>query len=53
MTIDIWQNKLRFFQGDSARGAYIDLNAASAGVGSNLLAGGGGGSGLVIVEEFY
>jgi hypothetical protein len=40
VTIDIFQNKLRFFQGDSAKGAYIDLTAAAAGVGSNLLAGG-------------
>ena len=43
VTIDVWQNKLRFFeQGGAARGAFIDLTAASAGVGSNLLAGGGG-----------
>ena len=38
VTIDVFQNKLRFFQGDSAKGAYIDLTAASAGVGSDLLA---------------
>ena len=45
VTIDIWQNRLRFFeQGGDARGAYIDITAASAGVGSNLLAGGGGGA---------
>ena len=37
VTIDVYQNKLRFFeQGGSARGAYIDLTAASAGVGTNL-----------------
>jgi len=48
VTIDIFQNKIRFFeQGGTARGAYIDLTAASAGVGSNLLTGGGGGSGTV------
>ncbi len=42
ITIDIYQNRLRFFeQGGSARGAFIDITAASAGVGSNLLAGGG------------
>lgn len=41
VTIDVYQNKLRIFeQGGSARGAYIDLTAASAGVGSNLLSGG-------------
>ena len=40
VTIDVYQNKLRFFeQGGSARGAYIDLTAASAGVGTNLLSG--------------
>ena len=37
VTIDIYQNKLRFFQGDSAKCAYIDLTSASAGVGTNLL----------------
>jgi hypothetical protein len=43
VTIDVWQNRLRFFeQGGAARGAFIDLTAATAGVGSNLLAGGGG-----------
>jgi hypothetical protein len=44
VTIDIYQNKLRFFQGDNARGAYIDLTQAAIGVGTNLLAGGGGGT---------
>lgn len=45
VTIDVWQNRLRFFeQGGSARGAYIDLSAATAGVGSDLLSGGGGGT---------
>jgi len=45
VTIDVYQDKLRFFEaGGSFRGAYIDLSAASATVGSNLLAGGGGGS---------
>ena len=43
VTIDIWQNRLRFFeQGGTARGAYIDLTAAGAGVSTNLLSGGGG-----------
>jgi hypothetical protein len=47
VTIDIWQNRLRFFeQGGDARGAYIDITSASAGVGSNLLAGGGGATTL-------
>jgi hypothetical protein len=38
VTVDIYQNKLRFFeQGGTARGAYIDITAASAGVATNLL----------------
>jgi hypothetical protein len=42
VTIDIWQNRLRFFeQGGTARGAYIDISAAAAGVGTNLLGGSG------------
>lgn len=41
VTIDVYQNQLRFFQGDAAKGAYIDLTAAAAGVGTNLLTGGG------------
>lgn len=42
VTIDIWQNRLRFFeQGGTARGAYIDITAAAAGVGTNLLSGSG------------
>lgn len=41
VTIDIFQNKLRFFEnGGNNRGAYIDITAASNGVGSNLLSGG-------------
>jgi hypothetical protein len=42
VTIDVYQNQLRFFQGNSARGAYIDLTQAAVSVGTNLLAGGGG-----------
>lgn len=44
VTLDVFQNKLRFFQGDGAKGAYIDLTACAAGVGTNLLSGGGGGT---------
>lgn len=41
IAIDIWRNKLRIFEtSGSNRGAYIDLTAASSGVGSDLLAGG-------------
>jgi hypothetical protein len=45
VTIDVYQNKLRFFeQGGAARGAYIDLTAAAGGVGTNLIATSGGGT---------
>ena len=45
VTIDIYQNKIRFFeQGGAARGAYIDLTAAAGGAGTNLLSGGGSGA---------
>lgn len=45
VVIDVYQNKLRIFESTGTnRGAYIDLTAASTGVGSNLLAGGGGGA---------
>lgn len=47
VTIDVYQNKLRFFeQGGSARGFYIDITSGLGGVGSNLAAGGGGGISL-------
>ena len=43
--IDVFQNKLRFYEGGGTnRGAYLDLTQASAGVATNLLAGGGGGT---------
>lgn len=42
VAIDINQNRLRIFEtGGSNRGAYIDLSAASTGVGTNLLSSGG------------
>jgi hypothetical protein len=42
ITIDAYQNRLRFFeQGGSARGFYLDLSSAGAGVSTNLAAGGG------------
>ena len=38
ITIDVFQNKLRIFEtGGTTRGVYIDLSAATAGVGTNLL----------------
>jgi len=43
ITIDAYQNKLRIFeQGGSARGVFIDLTAAGAGVSTNLLSSSGG-----------
>jgi hypothetical protein len=43
ITIDAYQNKIRFFeQGGTARGAYIDITACAGGAGTNLLSGGGG-----------
>lgn len=42
VTIDVWQNRLRFFeQGGTARGYYLDISAGGAGVGTNLASGGG------------
>jgi hypothetical protein len=39
VTIDVYQNKLRFFeQGGTARGFYVDITAGGAGVGTNLAA---------------
>ena len=48
VTIDVYQNRLRFFEtGSNARGAYIDLTACGNTVGTNLLSGTGTGSGTV------
>jgi len=45
VTIDVYQNKLRIFeQGGTARGVFIDLTAAGAGVATNLIATAGGGT---------
>jgi hypothetical protein len=47
VNIDIYQNKLRFFEaGGTNRGAFIDLSIAGTGVSSNLLSSGTGGSGI-------
>lgn len=44
VTIDVYQNRIRFFeQGGTARGAYIDITACAGGASTNLLSGGGGG----------
>lgn len=51
VSIDVYQNKVRIFEtGGTSRGAYIDLSAASAGVSSDLLAGGGGGLSDVVAD---
>jgi hypothetical protein len=43
VTVDIFQNRVRIFeQAGTNRGVYIDLTAAAAGIGTNLLSGGGG-----------
>jgi hypothetical protein len=53
VTVDIYQNKLRFFeQGGSARGYYLDITSGGAGAATNLASGGGtvtsvGGQGSV------
>jgi len=40
VTIDIYQNRLRFFEtGGAVRGAYIDFTTAGGGIANNLLAG--------------
>jgi hypothetical protein len=45
ITIDVFQNKLRFFEnGGTNRGAYIDISATPGSVGRDLLAGGPQGS---------
>jgi hypothetical protein len=42
IVIDVFNNLLRFYERSGTnRGAFIDITAAAAGVGSNLLAGGG------------
>ena len=41
VTIDVWQNRLRFFeQGGDARGFYIDISTGGNGVSTNLVSGG-------------
>ena len=51
IAIDIYGDKIRFFEkGGTNRGAYIDLSASLAGVGSNLLSSSGGGSGVPVAS---
>jgi len=45
VTIDVYQNKLRFFeQGGTARGYYIDISTGGSSASTNLSSGGGGGN---------
>jgi hypothetical protein len=45
VTIDVYKDRLRFFeQGGSARGYYIDITAGGGGVSTNLAGGGGTGT---------
>jgi hypothetical protein len=45
VVIDVFQNKLRIFEGGgTARGGYFDISGLAAGVATNLAAGGGGGT---------
>jgi len=45
VTVDIYQNRLRFFeQGGSARGYYLDISSGGGGAGTNIMSGGGGGT---------
>ena len=42
VTVDVFQNKLRFFeQGGSARGFYLDISTGGGGASTNLASGGG------------
>ena len=42
ITVDVYQNKLRFFeQGGSARGFYLDISTGGGGASTNLASGGG------------
>ena len=43
VTVDVFQNRLRFFeQGGTARGYYLDITAGGAGASTNLASGGSG-----------
>lgn len=57
VTIDVYENKIRFFEtGGTNRGYYIDLTAGGATVGTNLVSGGGGSSlifGPIVKTGYY
>jgi len=51
VTIDVYQDKLRFFeQGGTARGYYIDISQGGGGASTNLASGGGGSTGADIMN---
>jgi hypothetical protein len=51
VTIDVYQDRLRFFeQGGSARGYYIDITGGGAGVSTNLVGGGSAFNGGTITN---
>jgi hypothetical protein len=51
VTIDVYQDRLRFFeQGGSARGYYIDITGGGAGVSTNLVGGGSSFNGGTITN---
>lgn len=57
LTIDIYEDKLRFFeQGGSARGYYLDITAGGNGVGTNIMGGSSSGtvnSGTATYAAYY
>jgi hypothetical protein len=47
VTVDVYQNKLRFFeQGGSARGFYLDISTGGGGASTNIMSGGGGSTNI-------
>jgi hypothetical protein len=53
VTIDVYQNRLRFFeQGGSARGFYLDISTGGGGATTNIMSGGGGGSDTVAFAAY-
>jgi hypothetical protein len=54
VTIDVYQNRLRFFeQGGSARGFYLDISTGGGGASTNIMSGGGGGGDDTVAFAAY
>jgi hypothetical protein len=54
VTIDVYQNKIRFFeQGGSARGFYLDISTGGGGASTNIMSGGGGGGSDTVAFAAY